>query len=801
MRAGRILATLSLLGLAAGAPAGAQVAPPGPPPGGSVTASGSSDLTPPRVSYLNGEVSYWRPGAEDWSPAQLNTPLAPGDVLYAGPSANVEIQIGPGAFARAAEGTQIGLDNQDSDLVQLRVTSGHVSLDLRQLPEGSAVELDTPNATFSIERAGYYRVDVDQSSTAFAPYRGGDATMTTVGGGVTLVSANQRVVVTGTDSPRLTLDAAPALTAWDQWNQTRTDQLLHASSARYVPPTVYGAEALDAYGSWRSVATYGQVWVPTSVPVGWVPYSTGRWIWDPRYGWTWLDDAPWGWAPYHHGRWVFIDDYWAWAPGPIVVRPVYAPALVVFVGGPIGVHQPVCWAPLGWGEPLIPWWGRPGFRGVPHWAGWGGPRVVNNVIIDRSTTVNVTNITVYKHVTVTPAVIGVPADNFGRGHLKAVRIAPQEVHQLRPMRGAPEVRPVAASLVPGTGATVKPSPALQARPVVATRAPKDLEPALRAEGLDAKRASMHVVAVPRLVPSPRPLRGPVHEPGHDSTAPAGTSMPPVPKPGGRGRDATGVSPEAQKTPNAPPHREAVIPEPQSRGGRQGQDTTPVLTPATPGGARIAGPPPPPKGTPPPGRQRDTTPGKEAPSVLPPGPPGIAKAPGPPPQPQVVVPERRPHGAPGKDAAPVLTPATPGGARAAGPPPPPKGTPPGRQRDSAPGNEASPVAPPGPPGIAKTPGPPPRPQAAAPERRPPGPPGTAKAPGPPARPEAARPDGRLHGAPGQDSRAVVRSAPPAPRNTGAVTPVDQGEPIGPKGKGRAKEENQAERPVPRGGGAS
>ncbi len=43
--------------------------------------SGSIGRTPPRISLLEGEVSFWRPGAEDWAPAQLNTPLAPGDEL------------------------------------------------------------------------------------------------------------------------------------------------------------------------------------------------------------------------------------------------------------------------------------------------------------------------------------------------------------------------------------------------------------------------------------------------------------------------------------------------------------------------------------------------------------------------------------------------------------------------------------------------------------------------------------------------------------------------------------------------
>jgi hypothetical protein len=46
-----------------------------------------------------------------------------------------------------------------------------------------------------------------------------------------------------------------------------------------------------------------------------------------------VDDAPWGFAPFHYGRWVSWGGRWCWAPGPYVHRPVYAPALVGWVGG------------------------------------------------------------------------------------------------------------------------------------------------------------------------------------------------------------------------------------------------------------------------------------------------------------------------------------------------------------------------------------------------------------------------------------------------------------------------------------
>jgi len=466
-------------------------------------------ITPPRVSYLSGDVSFWRPGAQEWAPAALNTPLAPGDVLYTAPGGNVEIQVGPRAFVRAGDGTQIGVDNHEPDFLQLRVTAGHAALDVRSLGPGHAVELDTPNAAFTIERAGYYHVDVAQEVTTFRVHRGGSATMTSAGGTASPIAASQQVVITGADSPRVEAGPAIELTAWDRWNYQRTDQLSQNASARYVAPTVYGTEALDQHGGWRTVETYGPVWVPAGVPAGWVPYSTGRWIWDPRFGWTWLDDAPWGWAPYHYGRWVFVSNSWGWAPGPLVVRPAYAPALIVFLGGGAvtRVGRPVCWAPLGWGEPLIPWWGRPGFVGVAWWGGWGGPRVVNNVVVNRATTINTTNITVYKNVNVTNAVVGVPSDRFGHGAIRPTRISHAEVRQLTPVGGAFSARPTAASLMPASGPAIKPPATIQARAVVATRAPHDFTAALRAHDL-AATPTTEPARAPRLVPSPRAVAGP-----------------------------------------------------------------------------------------------------------------------------------------------------------------------------------------------------------------------------------------------------------------------------------------------------
>src|SRR6058998_2781605 len=92
--------------------------------------------TPPRLSFADGEVSFWRPGAEDWAPAKVNTPLAEGDSLYTGDSANLEVQIGPAAFLRAGAGTELGFESLESDLQQFKLTAGHAAVDARRLPQG-----------------------------------------------------------------------------------------------------------------------------------------------------------------------------------------------------------------------------------------------------------------------------------------------------------------------------------------------------------------------------------------------------------------------------------------------------------------------------------------------------------------------------------------------------------------------------------------------------------------------------------------------------------------------------------------
>jgi hypothetical protein len=647
---GAMIALVLVLGVLPGAVQAAD-----PPPQDPSTV----DRTPPRLSFVDGQVSFWRPGAQDWAQAQMNTPLAPGDELATASPGNFEVQIGARSFVRTWANTQVGLANQEPDFLQFKVTTGTASFDLRSIEPGHTVEVDTPNAAFTIERAGYYRVDVTGERTALIIRRGGRATMTPASEEATVIAPSEEVVVEGTSSPRVSSYASPPLDAWDRWNYARTDHLLDAVSARYVSPEAYGVSELDRYGAWRVVPTYGSVWVPTAVPSAWAPYSTGSWMLDPFYGWTWVDTAPWGWAPYHYGRWVFVDGFWAWAPGPVVVRPVYAPALVAFFGGPsvgvsVSIGGPVVsWVALGWGEPVVPWWGPAGFIHEPSWRGWGGPRVVNNTVINNTTVVNVQNINVYRNSNVQNAVVAVNQQHFGHGPITPVRVAATDIKNLQPTHTAPQIAATPASFVPTASRGVRPPEGSLQRSVVATRphAGSDTaaggarqvgpagvsRPAPRLVSMPSQRESVPVPARPAFGQSTveRPTEDRAHPPSPPGAPKLRASLP-QPR-----RESQGTAPvAATPQPSAPGHA-AAPPPPASH--REPAPATPQPT-----ASRVAAPPP---------VRRPEPPAVTAPAAPQPSPSRVGAPPPPARHPEVP-----------QVAAPAPTAPQPSPSRVAAPPP-------------------------------------------------------------------------------------------------------------------------------------
>jgi hypothetical protein len=405
-------------------------------------AAEDAGVTPPRLSLAEGRVAVRRDAEADWSAARINLPLAPGDRIAAEADGVYELEVGPNDFIRGWNGSRAALESHAPARMRLSAWQGEIALDLHTTGPDEIFEVQTPAGDFTIGRPGYYRFRVIEDRTELTVRRGGQARVATLSGDAFTVGSEQQAVVEDPDSRRFDLRAAPPRDRWDDWNFERSAYLHGAESARNVPRGVYGTRDLDRYGDWESRQDYGPVWVPRRLPPGWVPYSDGVWVADPYYGWTWVDAAPWGWAPFHYGRWVYVGSRWCWAPGPLVARPVYAPALVAFYGaGPavsFSVWGPsrVGWVALGWGEPCVPWWGRPGFIHRPWWGGWGGPRIVNHMPVHRRAVVRAEDIHAYSHAGRRGGIVSAPADHFRRGRVSAERFSRADAGGFRPMHTA-----------------------------------------------------------------------------------------------------------------------------------------------------------------------------------------------------------------------------------------------------------------------------------------------------------------------------------------------------------------------------
>lgn len=331
-----------------------------------------------RISLLSGPVTFTDFRNDEEFAAVLNWPMTSQQRLGTGRHGRAEVRIGSTSL-RLDGDTVVDFIRIDDDAIQFTVQRGTVALRLRNREKLRELDVSTPRERIRFEDVGRYRIDVDRTPgiTAITAFVG--AARVSNDRMSFVIHSGQRGEVSVAPSLGFQL-VAPATDVFDDWVAQRDRRDDSLRSTRYVSAEMTGVESLDEYGEWRTVETYGDVWFPSAVPVGWVPYRFGRWAYIPPWGWTWIDDAPWGFAPFHYGRWVYIRGAWAWVPGPYVARPCYAPALVAWYGSP-GVSVSVIvgsvgWFPLGPGEIYVP-----GYRHSQRYITYVNYGIVTNVTV------------------------------------------------------------------------------------------------------------------------------------------------------------------------------------------------------------------------------------------------------------------------------------------------------------------------------------------------------------------------------------------------------------------------------------
>jgi hypothetical protein len=513
----------------------------------------AQDEDPPgrvaRLNYMQGSVSYQVSGDQDWVQADPNRPLTTGDNLWADKDSRGEVHIGSTAIRMSSE-TGISFLTLDDRTAQIQLAQGTIEVHLRDLAPGDDWEIDTPNLALTLARSGEYLISADpDDNSSTIVVREGDAQVT--GGGNSWdLPAGQQYILTGADQLAYDARPLPGFDDFEAWCQDR-DQLENNSvSARYVSRDVDGYYDLDSYGQWESDPDYGEVWLPTNVAAGWAPYRMGHWVYIAPWGWTWVDDEPWGFAPFHYGRWCVIRGRWGWVPGPRVVRPVYAPALVAFVGGSGwsvsvsfgGGMAGVAWFPLGPRDVYVP-----AYR--------CSPRYVQRVNITNTRIVNVTQVTnVYNTVVVNRdvtrvnytygrderAVTAVQRDTFINARQVSqgqIRVNANEIARVRVADSTP-IAPTRTSYISAKAriSTARPSVPIARRPVVVRLSPAVANPnrggaVYTNDSREFNQPTAPRGATPQAHPAPgqnaKPQQQPSREGFHPFTPPAaGEHQPP-----------------------------------------------------------------------------------------------------------------------------------------------------------------------------------------------------------------------------------------------------------------------------------
>jgi hypothetical protein len=565
-----VVATAILLLCQAISPAIAQDQGPPPNQGYDQGNAQPNDQDPPtragRISFTEGSVSFQPGGQGDWLDAVRNRPLTVGDNLWVDKDSRAEIQIGSTSIRLGPE-TSISFLDLGNNVTQLRLSLGSLFVRVRHFDRDDTFEVDTPNLAFNVNQAGEFRLDANQNGdqTIATVFRGSGEI--TGGGNSYRLNEGQQGTFSGTDQLSYDVGEIQESDSFSRWCLSRDEREDRIRSSQYVSSDMTGYEDLDDYGRWRSVPDYGYVWTPAGVPGDWAPYRYGHWAYVYPWGWTWVEDEPWGFAPFHYGRWAFVEGGWCWVPGPVAVAPVYAPALVAFVGGfSIGIgSEPVGWFPLAPREVFVPW-----YRTSPTYV--ENVNITNthvtvvqvNNVYNNYTVNHVTNVT-YVNQRVTNSVTVVNHDTFVNARPVNQNVVRVDSRQLASARVSPAVatraQPARQSVI-GVAHPVQFRPPAQAlsRPVVATRQPVAL--------------SRPAAAAPPFVrPAPAPVRtvraappaqaqalqrgargGPPNNPGANRP-PSQPNMAQPSRPENRGEAPRPGAPAGQ--PNAPENRGQV----------------------------------------------------------------------------------------------------------------------------------------------------------------------------------------------------------------------------------------------------
>jgi hypothetical protein len=369
-----------------------------------------------RVYHIEGDLLRYVPEENDWVAVVKDAPFGTEDTLFSGSRGMAELIAPNGTWIRIGNSTQIQFIALDTDLSEMDVAAGVA----RFYNKGSdtVIKATSPFGYVLADPGTAFDFYVGENSVEVAAVRGKVSFVHAATDARYGVSAGSPSILA--DQSQVSLGEGIVDPDWDRWNSRResfwaTKARVRGRSVEYLPPNLRDeAYALDENGRWENVSYEGEprrFWRPTTVAVGWSPFTVGRWTdWDGDQ--CWIPAEHFGYVTHHYGNWVYVRNNWYWAP-PVASVHVGLPFLNIgFFWSPGRVSWIHRGAYVGW-VPLAP---RETYYSHRN---WGGPHtvVITNVNIAQIN-INVRNYAYANHAVV------VNQNNFYRvNNYRNVRVA------------------------------------------------------------------------------------------------------------------------------------------------------------------------------------------------------------------------------------------------------------------------------------------------------------------------------------------------------------------------------------------
>lgn len=232
------------------------------------------------INLVSGGASVKRRGATEWRNLTSQDSLDNGDLVRTGADGRVELLLNPGSYLRLAENTEIELTDASLDSLRLRLIGGSAVLEVTGTGDRtSPVEVATPQTRVSVDRKGFYRVNVPQADLTVVRVRKGRAL---VGG--TEVKDGKQITVDRSGAANVANFDKDAQDSFDLWSGQRAETLVAANRK------LSKSALTNAYSGYRRN------------PLGWGRSFGGFWVYDPFFhGHTFLPYYS-GWSsPYGFG--------------------------------------------------------------------------------------------------------------------------------------------------------------------------------------------------------------------------------------------------------------------------------------------------------------------------------------------------------------------------------------------------------------------------------------------------------------------------------------------------------------------